>query len=149
MPPYHVVSQLVIDTDRLLDLVWRRQVKHGMNISMDRNAPLVPEPIPFAVARAGRYAGDGPQQQASLGGGNDEQQGQIQETHKEDVYLVEPARRDDPSERHKNEHGQNVEGWLISKDGVRFDTLEGLYSVAVLNLGGRIGDDGAESVGQH
>lgn len=63
--------------------------------------------------------------------------------------FVEPARGDEPFEGDEDEDGENVEGWLVSEDGVAFDALECQDGMPELDFCECVADDGAEGVGQH
>jgi hypothetical protein len=89
---------VVVDGDVLAYVLGWWHLKHGAEVAVRRELPLLPEPFSCAGVD-GAIDSLGRPQESPLGYGYDEQQGQIDESNGGDVYLMKPARADDKLER--------------------------------------------------
>lgn len=114
------------------------EVKPGLLLGFDERCEL------------GRWTswGTGPEC-STLGDGDEQEEGEVEQTDTRDVDFVEPSRRGEEFQRYEDEDGDEVKWWLIGENGIAFDTLKGKYGPAELNLGWGVGDDGAKCGREH
>lgn len=88
---------MVVNSNIFVHVFWGRDLEHSAEISVGRELPFLKEPL-LCAGVDGAVDGFGGPYESSLGYGDNEEKGEVDETNGGDVYLMEPAGADDELE---------------------------------------------------